>query len=131
MITNLFSAIPYIGASIVEWVWGGFSVSGVTLNRFFVLHFLLPILLVVISAMHIMFLHSGGSRNPIGVSRDSDKVSFHWYFSRKDGLAFLFMLFGLGMLRLYEPMLLGEPENFISANPMVTPTHIKPEWYFL
>nr|QXF29936.1 cytochrome b [Chloeia pocicola] len=131
VITNLFSAIPYIGKTLVEWLWGGFAVDSATLTRFFALHFLLPFVLAALSILHLLFLHQTGSNNPLGLNSNSNKVPFHWYFSSKDTVGFLFLLLGLAILALLFPALLGDPENFIPANPLVTPTHIKPEWYFL
>ena len=131
VITNLLSAIPYLGPSIVEWVWGGFSVGQSTLNRFFSLHFLLPFLIGGLSGLHILFLHEKGSTNPLGDTNHVSKIPFHPYFSWKDiaGFAVLFIL--LVILGFFYPNLLGDPENFINANPIVTPVHIQPEWYFL
>nr|QZL13466.1 cytochrome b [Pherusa bengalensis] len=131
VITNLLSAIPYIGKTLVEWVWGGFAVDNATLNRFFVFHFLLPFVLAAITCLHLLCLHQTGSNNPLGLNSDADKIPFHPYFSTKDVLGFLVMLFLLMMVTMFFPNLLTDPENFIPANPLVTPLHIKPEWYFL
>nr|YP_009318426.1 cytochrome b [Didunculus strigirostris]APA17021.1 cytochrome b [Didunculus strigirostris]ATZ68952.1 cytochrome b [Didunculus strigirostris] len=131
VITNLFSAIPYIGQTIVEWAWGGFSVDNPTLTRFFTLHFLLPFMIAGLTIIHLTFLHESGSNNPLGVSSDCDKIPFHPYFSLKDILGFMLMFLPLMTLALFSPNLLGDPENFTPANPLVTPPHIKPEWYFL
>nr|CAJ86478.1 cytochrome b [Perdicula asiatica] len=131
VITNLFSAIPYIGQTLVEWAWGGFSVDNPTLTRFFALHFLLPFAIAGITIMHLMFLHESGSNNPLGISSNSDKIPFHPYYSIKDILGLAFMLIPFLTLALFSPNLLGDPENFTPANPLVTPPHIKPEWYFL
>nr|ARI50073.1 cytochrome b [Margarites vorticiferus] len=131
VITNLFSAIPYIGKDLVQWMWGGFAVDNATLVRFFSLHFLLPFAIAGLSVLHLLFLHESGSNNPLGVSSESDKVPFHPYHTYKDLVGFLFLLFFLSMLALFDPFLLGDPENFIPANPLVTPVHIQPEWYFL
>ena len=131
VITNLFSAIPYIGKSLVEWLWGGFAVDNATLNRFFALHFLVPFLIAGLSALHLLFLHQTGSNNPLGLSSDSDKVPFHIYYSTKDSIGFVLLLISLTAIALFSPNLLGDPENFLPANPLVTPIHIKPEWYFL
>nr|ARS00847.1 cytochrome b [Salminus brasiliensis] len=131
VITNLLSAIPYIGDQLVRWIWGGFSVDNATLTRFFAFHFILPFLIVAATAVHALFLHETGSNNPTGLNSDADKISFHPYFSYKDLLGFLILLTALGALALFNPNLLGDPDNFTPANPMVTPTHIKPEWYFL
>nr|YP_009991672.1 cytochrome b [Crotophaga sulcirostris]QNN84494.1 cytochrome b [Crotophaga sulcirostris] len=131
VITNLFSAIPYIGQTLVEWLWGGFSVDNPTLTRFFALHFLLPFAIAGLILIHLMFLHESGSNNPLGLPSNPDKIPFHPYFSLKDILGFATMLMALSALALFSPTLLGDPENFTPANPLVTPPHIKPEWYFL
>lgn len=131
VITNLVSAIPYIGVDIVSWLWGGFSVSNATLVRFYALHFLLPIVLTVLVLVHILYLHETGSRNPLGVSSRCDVVKFHPYFSVKDLLGFCIMWLFLGFIVLFIPNVFIDPENFIPANPLVTPTHIQPEWYLL
>nr|AAQ84725.1 cytochrome b [Phasianus versicolor] len=131
IITNLFSAIPYIGQTLVEWAWGGFSVDNPTLTRFFALHFLLPFVITGITITHLMFLHESGSNNPLGISSNSDKIPFHPYYSLKDILGLALMLTPFLTLALFSPNLLGDPENFSPANPLVTPPHIKPEWYFL
>nr|ABW72655.1 cytochrome b [Lanius tigrinus]AUW60834.1 cytochrome b [Lanius tigrinus] len=131
VITNLFSAIPYIGQTLVEWAWGGFSVDNPTLTRFFALHFLLPFLIAGLTLVHLTFLHETGSNNPLGVPSDCDKIPFHPYYSIKDILGFALMLVLLAALALFSPNMLGDPENFAPANPLVTPPHIKPEWYFL
>nr|ABE72993.1 cytochrome b [Atlapetes citrinellus] len=131
VITNLFSAIPYIGQTLVEWAWGGFSVDNPTLTRFFALHFLLPFLIVGLTLVHLTFLHETGSNNPLGIPSDCDKIPFHPYYTIKDILGFALMLSLLASLALFSPNLLGDPENFTPANPLVTPPHIKPEWYFL
>nr|QOJ46773.1 cytochrome b [Eudyptes chrysocome]BAO37570.1 cytochrome b [Eudyptes chrysocome]BAO37571.1 cytochrome b [Eudyptes chrysocome]BAU61636.1 cytochrome b [Eudyptes chrysocome chrysocome]BAU61654.1 cytochrome b [Eudyptes chrysocome chrysocome] len=131
VITNLFSAIPYIGQTLVEWAWGGFSVDNPTLTRFFTLHFLLPFMIAGLTLIHLTFLHESGSNNPLGIVANSDKIPFHPYYSTKDILGFILLLFPLTALALFSPNLLGDPENFTPANPLVTPPHIKPEWYFL
>nr|ABS81383.1 cytochrome b [Pionus sordidus saturatus] len=131
VITNLFSAIPYIGQTLVEWAWGGFSVDNPTLTRFFTLHFLLPFMITSLVLIHLTFLHESGSNNPLGIPSNCDKIPFHPYFSLKDLLGFTIMLLSLSTLALFSPNLLGDPENFTPANPLVTPPHIKPEWYFL
>nr|ACR81508.1 cytochrome b [Arachnothera longirostra] len=131
VITNLFSAIPYIGQTLVEWAWGGFSVDNPTLTRFFALHFLLPFVIAGLTLVHLTFLHETGSNNPTGVPSDCDKIPFHPYYTTKDILGFALMLSLLAGLALFSPNMLGDPENFTPANPLVTPPHIKPEWYFL
>nr|YP_009020902.1 cytochrome b [Metaphire vulgaris]AHM23784.1 cytochrome b [Metaphire vulgaris] len=131
VITNLFSAIPYIGKSLVEWIWGGFAVDNATLNRFFSFHFILPFIIIGATILHIMFLHQTGSNNPIGVNADSERIPFHSYYSIKDALGYMIAITGLSCLVLFEPNLFTDPENFLMSNPLVTPIHIKPEWYFL
>nr|ANK58441.1 cytochrome b [Calandrella brachydactyla rubiginosa] len=131
VITNLFSAIPYIGQTLVEWAWGGFSVDNPTLTRFFALHFLLPFIIAGLTLVHLTFLHETGSNNPLGIPSDCDKIPFHPYYSTKDILGFALLLILLTTLTLFSPNLLGDPENFTPANPLATPPHIKPEWYFL
>nr|AFP55033.1 cytochrome b [Eremias strauchi strauchi] len=131
VITNLLSAIPYVGYTLVEWIWGGFAIDNATLNRFFTLHFLLPFMIAGLSMIHLLFLHETGSNNPTGLNSNLDKIPFHPYYSYKDALGALIMLLCLLSLTLFSPNLLGDPENFTPANPLVTPPHIKPEWYFL
>ena len=131
VITNFVSAIPYIGNDIVQWVWGGFSVSNATLNRFFSLHYLFPFVLAGLVFIHIIFLHVTGSNSPTGLSTNSDKIPFHTYFTTKDFYGFLLLIMFLSYLVFFNPNLLGDPENFIKANSLVTPVHIMPEWYFL
>nr|QHR83529.1 cytochrome b [Coleonyx variegatus abbotti] len=131
VITNLLSAIPYIGTNLVQWIWGGFSVDNATLTRFFTFHFLLPFIVAVTAALHLMFLHETGSNNPTGVNSNTDKVPFHPYFSYKDLLGASLLIMSLLLLSMFSPNMLGDPENFTPANPLVTPPHIKPEWYFL
>nr|ADO22013.1 cytochrome b [Lampetra sp. DAB-2010]ADO22014.1 cytochrome b [Lampetra sp. DAB-2010] len=131
VITNLISAVPYVGDDIVVWLWGGFSVSNATLTRFFTFHFILPFILAAMTMIHIMFLHQTGSSNPLGINSNLDKVQFHPYFSFKDIFGFVILLGVLFMISLLAPNALGEPDNFIYANPLSTPPHIKPEWYFL
>jgi quinol-cytochrome oxidoreductase complex cytochrome b subunit len=133
VITNLFSAVPWIGDWIVTWLWGGFTVANPTLNRFFSLHYLLPFVLVALVVLHIWALHQFGSNNPLGIEckGPQDKIPFHPYYTVKD-------LYGLGVFLVvffaavfFAPNLLGEPDNYIEANPLATPAHIVPEWYFL
>lgn len=131
VITNLFSAIPYIGYALVEWIWGGFAVDNATLNRFFALHFLLPFVLLAAVCVHIIFLHQTGSNNPLGIDSDSERIPFHGYYSTKDALGYVIVIFFFLALLIFAPNLFTDPENFIKANPLVTPTHIQPEWYFL
>nr|YP_010956691.1 cytochrome b [Citharichthys cornutus]WMY89784.1 cytochrome b [Citharichthys cornutus] len=131
VITNLLSAVPYVGNALVQWIWGGFSVDNATLTRFFAFHFLFPFVVLAATIIHLLFLHETGSNNPTGVNSDADKVTFHPYFSYKDLLGFAALLLALIVLALFSPNLLGDPDNFTPANPLVTPPHIKPEWYFL
>jgi ubiquinol-cytochrome c reductase cytochrome b subunit len=131
VITNLFSAIPFVGASIVEWLWGGFSVGNPTLNRFFSLHYLMPFLIVGVVLVHLSLLHRDGSNNPLGTNSNSDYISFYPYFYVKDLFSFFIMIFFFTFFVIYYPNILGHADNYIPANPMVTPTHIVPEWYFL
>nr|YP_010890063.1 cytochrome b [Resomia ornicephala]WJJ70075.1 cytochrome b [Resomia ornicephala] len=131
VITNFVSAIPYIGNEVVQWIWGGFSVSNATLNRFFSLHYLFPFVLTGLVLIHIILLHTTGSNNPTGLCSNSDKIPFHTYFSTKDFFGFFILFMVLSYLVFYFPNLLGDPENFIKANSLVTPIHIMPEWYFL
>jgi len=131
VITNLLSAIPYLGRTIVNWIWGGFSVRNATLTRFYALHFLFPFLIRALSLIHIIFLHQSGSRNPLGLNRNNETIKFHIYFSAKDLIGVILLWIILGRVVLLKPNLLIDPENFIPANPLVTPTHIQPEWYFL
>nr|WKU83971.1 cytochrome b [Habromyia sp. 'wygodzinskyi'] len=131
VITNLLSAIPYLGTTLVQWIWGGFSVDNPTLSRFFTFHFILPFIVLAMVMIHLLFLHQTGSNNPIGLNSNLDKIPFHPYFSYKDIVGFIIMMMLLTMLTLWNPYLLGDPDNFIPANPLVTPAHIQPEWYFL
>nr|YP_002213565.1 cytochrome b [Halichoeres tenuispinis]ABS87657.1 cytochrome b [Halichoeres tenuispinis] len=131
VITNLLSAVPYVGDALVQWIWGGFSVDNATLTRFFAFHFLFPFVIAAATVVHLLFLHETGSNNPLGLNSDADKISFHPYFSYKDLLGFAALLIALTSLALFAPNLLGDPDNFTPANPLVTPPHIKPEWYFL
>lgn len=131
VITNLFSAIPIVGTEIVNWIWGGFAVGNPTLSRFYSLHFLLPFLIAGTRVIHILFLHQTGSRNPLGVNSNYDKLPFHQYYSIKDLIGFRLVFIIFSYICFFNPWSLGDPENFIRANPLVTPVHIQPEWYFL
>nr|YP_010546440.1 cytochrome b [Miridiba trichophora]UYI30136.1 cytochrome b [Miridiba trichophora] len=131
VITNLLSAIPYLGNTIVQWLWGGFAVDNATLTRFFTLHFLMPFIITALVMIHLLFLHQTGSNNPLGLNSNIDKIPFHPYFSYKDIMGALIMSMMLMMLVLMNPYMLGDPENFTPANPLMTPIHIQPEWYFL
>nr|YP_010586522.1 cytochrome b [Pseudostenophylax fumosus]UZZ44323.1 cytochrome b [Pseudostenophylax fumosus] len=131
VITNILSAIPYLGTDLVQWIWGGFSVNNATLNRFFMFHFILPFIILAFSMIHLMFLHQTGSSNPLSINNNIDKIPFHPFFSFKDLVGFFLMIIILTLISLYKPFMLSDPDNFIPANPMVTPIHIQPEWYFL
>nr|QDA95913.1 cytochrome b [Caluromys derbianus]QDA95914.1 cytochrome b [Caluromys derbianus]QDA95915.1 cytochrome b [Caluromys derbianus] len=131
VITNLLSAIPYIGTTLVEWIWGGFSVDKATLTRFFAFHFILPFIIMALVIVHLLFLHETGSNNPTGMNSDMDKIPFHPYYTIKDALGLILMLLILLLLAMFSPDMLGDPDNFTPANPLSTPPHIKPEWYFL
>lgn len=131
VITNLLSAIPYLGIDLVQWVWGGFAVDNATLTRFFTFHFVLPFIVLAFVIIHLLFLHQTGSNNPLGLNRNIDKIPFHPYFTYRDIFGFIILLILLVILTLVRPYLLGDPDNFIPANPLVTPIHIQPEWYFL
>jgi ubiquinol-cytochrome c reductase cytochrome b subunit len=131
VITNLFSAIPFAGPSIVEWLWGGFSVDNATLNRFFSLHFLMPFLIAGLVLAHLALLHRDGSNNPLGIESTVDKVSFYPYYYVKDLFGFMVFVVFFSVILFYYPNTLGHPDNYIPADPMSTPAHIVPEWYFL
>ena len=131
VITNLVSSIPYVGDSIVIWLWGGFSVDGATLTRFFAIHYLLPFLLIGLVGAHLLFLHESGSNNPLGLSSRKDKICFYPYYIEKDLLGFLLWFLAFFVIVFWFPLTLGDPENYLPANCMVTPVHIQPEWYFL
>jgi len=131
VITNLISTIPYIGNLLVIWIWGGFSINNSTLNRFFSFHFIIPFIITLLIFIHLFFLHSSGSSNPLGTNRDLHKIYFHPYFTIKDILGFTTILIFFLIITIQYPYILRDPDNFIPANPLVTPTHIQPEWYFL
>nr|AID21714.1 cytochrome b [Hellula undalis] len=131
VITNLLSAIPYLGSSLVTWIWGGFAIDNATLTRFYTFHFILPFIILMMTVIHLLFLHQTGSNNPLGINSNLDKIPFHPYFTFKDLIGFIILMFMLILLTLTNPYLLGDPDNFIPANPLVTPVHIQPEWYFL
>lgn len=131
VITNLLSAIPYVGVLLVEWVWGGFRVGNPTLTRFFSFHFILPFIILFIVILHLVFLHETGSRNPLGVNRNLDKIIFHPYFSLKDVYGFIILFILYFSVCYISPYIFIDVENFITSNPIITPTHIQPEWYFL
>nr|YP_010884244.1 cytochrome b [Oxytauchira ruficornis]WIW75276.1 cytochrome b [Oxytauchira ruficornis] len=131
VITNLLSAIPYIGTELVQWVWGGFAIDNATLNRFFTFHFVLPFMITAMTMIHLFFLHQMGSNNPLGMNSNMEKIPFHPYFTFKDSITFIMLVSLLMMLCLMNPYFLGDPDNFMPANPLMTPKHIQPEWYFL
>jgi ubiquinol-cytochrome c reductase cytochrome b subunit len=131
VITNLFSAIPVVGQSIVNWLWGGFSVDNATLNRFFSLHYLMPFVIAGLTIVHLSLLHNEGSNNPLGINIKLDTVSFYPYFYVKDLFAFFIFITLFSFFLFYYPNILGHSDNYIPANPLVTPPHIVPEWYFL
>lgn len=131
VITNLFSAFPYIGSKIVTLLWGGFSVDNATLNRFFSFHYLMPFVIAAIAIIHIASVHQDGSNNPLGITSINDKICFFPYFVLKDTLSFVFFILFFIFFVYFLPNQLGHPDNYIQANPMVTPEHIVPEWYFL
>jgi ubiquinol-cytochrome c reductase cytochrome b subunit len=133
VITNLFSAIPVVGDSIVTWLWGGFAVDNPTLNRFFALHYLLPFIIVAVVALHVVALHVHGSNNPLGIDPKGpqDTVPFHPYYTMKDGFGTMVFLIIYAAFVFFAPNSLGEPVNYVPANPLVTPNEIVPEWYLL
>ena len=131
VITNLFSAIPFVGGSIVEWLWGGFSVNNATLNRFFSLHYLMPFVIVGLVIIHLSLLHKDGSNNPLGIGTNAEYISFYPYFYVKDLFSFFVLVFFFSFFVIYYPNMLGHADNYIPANPFSTPAHIVPEWYFL
>jgi len=127
VITNMLSAIPWIGRDLVEYIWGGFSVDNATLNRFFSLHYLLPFLLAALAVMHLIALHESGSGNMNGYTSNTDRVSFHPYYTFKDIFGFFLFFLILAVFIFYYPNALGHPDNYIPANPMQTPASIVPE----
>jgi ubiquinol-cytochrome c reductase cytochrome b subunit len=131
VITNLLSAIPFVGDDIVQWIWGGFSIANPTLNRFFSLHYLLPFVLTGLVLVHLIALHVDGSNNPLGVNGNADKIPFHPYYSIKDLFGYTLFAIFFSCFIYFAPNLLGHADNYIPANPLVTPAHIQPEWYFL
>jgi quinol-cytochrome oxidoreductase complex cytochrome b subunit len=133
VITNLFSAIPLVGESIRTWLWGGFSVDNPTLNRFFALHYLLPFVIAAVVFLHVWALHVTGSNNPVGLEPKTkqDTLPFHPYYTMKDTFGLLVFLAIFAVFVFFVPNMLGHPDNYIEANPLVTPAHIVPEWYFL
>jgi len=133
VITNLFSAFPIVGEHIVLWLWGGFSVDNPTLNRFFALHYLLPFVIAGVVLLHLWALHVHGSNNPLGIDAKGpqDKIPFHPYYTAKDAFGLAVFLIFYAYFVFFSPYTLGHPDNWIEANPLVTPAHIVPEWYFL
>jgi ubiquinol-cytochrome c reductase cytochrome b subunit len=131
VITSMFSAIPFVGKSIVEWLWGGFSVNSATLTRFFSLHYLLPFLIAGMTLVHLALLHIHGSNNPLGVHSTTNKIPFYPYFYVKDLFAFFILLWFFSLFIFFYPNILGHPDNYIPADSIKTPAHIVPEWYFL
>nr|YP_010990589.1 cytochrome b [Pseudochoutagus curvativus]WOW98903.1 cytochrome b [Pseudochoutagus curvativus] len=131
VITNLVSAIPYTGTMMVKWIWGGFAVENPTLNRFFTIHFILPLLMTIMITIHLIFLHETGSSNPLGTKNNIDKIPFHPYFTIKDIMGMMIVMTTMTTLINLKPYLTSDPDNFTPANPMITPVHIQPEWYFL
>lgn len=131
VITNFLSAVPYLGQDLVQWVWGGFSVGGATLSRFYSLHYLFPFVLLGLIIVHIVLLHEKQSNSPLGINPNIDKVPFHIYYTSKDAYGFVLISILLCLIIFYYPNILGDVENYIKANPLVTPVHIMPEWYFL
>lgn len=131
VITNLLSTIPYLGNNIVIWIWGGFSIRNSTLNRFYSVHFILPFLILIIVIIHLLFLHETGSSNPLGTNRDIYKIPFHKYFTLKDIYGFILLIIIFRIIIFQNPYIFRDPDNFIMANPIITPIHIQPEWYFL
>lgn len=131
VITNLISTIPYIGNIIVQWIWGGFSINNATLNRFYSLHFILPFIILLMVIIHLFFLHQSGSSNPLGLNRNLYKIYFHPYFTLKDILGLIIIILLFIIINLEYPYIFRDPDNFITANPIITPLHIQPEWYFL
>nr|YP_010321791.1 cytochrome b [Stenochironomus gibbus]UKO32979.1 cytochrome b [Stenochironomus gibbus] len=131
VITNLLSAIPYLGINLVQWLWGGFAIDNATLTRFYSFHFLFPFIILAMTLIHLLFLHQTGSNNPLGMNSNYDKIQFHPFYSFKDFLGFLFLFLFFSFICLLFPYTWGDPDNFITANPLSTPLHIQPEWYFL
>jgi ubiquinol-cytochrome c reductase cytochrome b/c1 subunit len=130
VITSLVTAVPLVGEDIAYWVWGGFAINNATLTRFFSLHYLLPFLIVGLVGVHLAFLHTKGSTEPMCLLNAPDRVCFHPYYSYKDSFIFLVCAAAFSTLSFYAPNLLGHADNFVPANPLVTPAHIVPEWYF-
>nr|YP_010585960.1 cytochrome b [Plectrocnemia tsukuiensis]UZZ43696.1 cytochrome b [Plectrocnemia tsukuiensis] len=131
VITNLISVIPYIGNLIIKWIWGGYSINNATLNRFLSFHFLLPFIMIIMMMIHLIMLHKENSNNPLNINKMIDKIEFYPYFMWKDILTMIMTMMLLIMFSMKFPFILNDYDNFIESNPMITPPHIKPEWYFL
>nr|APQ47875.1 cytochrome b [Cheumatopsyche brevilineata] len=131
VITNILSLITYLGTNLVQWIWKEFSVNNATLNRLIMFHFVFPMIILAFSMIHLMFLLETKSSNPLSINNNIDKIHFHPFFSFKDLIGFFLMIIILMFISLYKPFMLSVPDIFIPANPMVTPIHIQPEWYFL
>lgn len=131
VITNIVSTAPFIGPNLILWIWGGFSINNATLNRFYSLHFILPFIILILIILHLYFLHIYGSSNPTGTNRNLNKIYFHIYFTFKDILGFILIINIFIFIIYQKPYIFSDPDNFIQANPLITPTHIQPEWYFL
>ena len=131
VITNLITAVPVVGKNILIWLWGGFAINNATLNRFFSLHYLLPFIIIGLVGIHILFLHEHGSNNPLGIISDFDKSPFSPYYIIKDLYGIILFLIFFSIFIFFFPNTLGHPDNYLPANPLVTPPHIVPEWYFL
>lgn len=131
VITNLFSAIPFIGKDIVEWLWGGFSVSNPLIQKFFALHYLIPFIIIALVIIHLIALHINGSSNPLGITSNLDRLPIHNYYIFKDLITIFVFLIILSLLVFYIPNILGHPDNYIPGNPLITPASIVPEWYLL
>lgn len=129
VITNLIYVVPYVGGSVLEWVWGGFSVGGATLSRFFILHYIFPFVILVLSLIHLLFLHINGRRNALGVTSINDKIEFHWFYMLKDLVSFIILMFFFALFMLLMPFIFMDSENFLFVDIIKTPEHIKPEWY--
>jgi ubiquinol-cytochrome c reductase cytochrome b subunit len=131
VITNLLYVVPYVGGTLLEWVWGGLRVGGPTLSRFFILHYIFPFIILALRLIHLIFLHENGRRNSLGVTSMNDKVEFHWYYLLKDIISFLLLILLFILLLLLIPFVFIDSENFLFVDIIKTPEHIKPEWYFL
>jgi quinol-cytochrome oxidoreductase complex cytochrome b subunit len=129
VITNLVTVIPILGNDIAFWLWGGFSVDNATLNRFFSLHYLLPFIITGVVILHLTLLHVKGSSTPLGLIKTQDKITFYPYFYFKDLVGLIFFIIFAGVIVFFYPNVLNHPDNYIKANPLITPAHIVPEWY--